>query len=498
MAIKDLTSLCKKGQCQEAYDLAQADIAQQPNNIWAQRGLGWVLYYMVKEDVERRDDDKLLLHLNELMQLPMLNPTDEVMLFDSILWKLAEYVKQQTPNQQHCLSALFSAIRVKEFAPSEAYSHFMKSVLKVDKWSELTHFIAWWDMDKLRPDDYEPVALDNGKKKLMSLAEQLYIAYSKQLLLLKDKDLISGFLPKLEQLMENYPQMIYPGYFYGKLMLALGASREDALRIIVPFVRKKQNEFWAWQLLAEFYPDDAKIQLACLLRAVHCNNPEDFLGRVRMKLVEIYLRNNDKPRAKYHIERVASLYATKGWKVPYEVQCMMREPWMRQVTAESSDGIDYTLQTDNLLFADSNKSLAIALFVDREHKRALLIYGPEQQKMVRLSAIPFKITEGMLLNLYWVPDNDTIKIVRITPNNDNLPCDCTYIKELKGELPKHNVHDFMFLKAQSISCFISPQYVRQHHLKGGETVSVTAALTYNKKKEKWGWSCVRLTIGSNG
>ena len=70
MAIKDLTSICKMGRCQEAYDLAKADMTQQPDNIWTQRGIGWVLYYMVKEDIEQYADDKLLLHLNELMELP--------------------------------------------------------------------------------------------------------------------------------------------------------------------------------------------------------------------------------------------------------------------------------------------------------------------------------------------------------------------------------------------------------------------------------------------
>ncbi len=484
--------MCKTGRCQEAYDLAKADTAQQPNNIWAQRGVGWALYYLIKEDVEQRADNKLLLHLNELMELPLLSATDDAMIFDNILRKLTEYIKQLEPNQQHHLSTLFSTIRVKDFAPSEAYSYFLKSVLKFDKWSELTDFITWWNMDKLRPEDYDPVVLDNGKK-IMSVAEQLYIAYAKQLLLSKDKTLITIFLPKLNQLMENHPEMQYPGYFYGKLMLVLGANRDDALHKIMPFVRKKQKEFWVWQLLAEFYHDDGKMQLACLLKAVHCSCREEFLGRLRMRLAEVYLKSNDKPRAKYHIERVASLYAAKGWNVPYEMQCMLREPWMHQVSSDDTDGLDYIQLTDNLLFTDSHKSLAIIVYVDREHKRVLLIHGFKQKIMVRLSAMPFKVTEGMLLHIYWLPAHENITILKITKTNDSLPADCAYIKELKGKVPERIVNDFIFLRSQSISCFISPQYVKRHHLRGGETVSVLAALTYNKKKGNWGWSCVHLT-----
>ena len=75
----------------------------------------------------------------------------------------------------------------------------------------------------------------------MSLAEQAYIAYSKALLKRNDREKIENFVPKIEKLMEDYPDMMYPGYFCGKLKLAMGVERESALDIIMPFVRKKKN-----------------------------------------------------------------------------------------------------------------------------------------------------------------------------------------------------------------------------------------------------------------
>ena len=43
--IKDITTMCKAGQVQEAYELAKTDLAARPADIWAQRAVGWVLYY---------------------------------------------------------------------------------------------------------------------------------------------------------------------------------------------------------------------------------------------------------------------------------------------------------------------------------------------------------------------------------------------------------------------------------------------------------------------
>ena len=48
----------------------------------------------------------------------------------------------------------------------------------------MVEFFEWWNIDNLMPEDYQPFKMYNGKK-IMSLAEQAYIAYSKALLKLK-------------------------------------------------------------------------------------------------------------------------------------------------------------------------------------------------------------------------------------------------------------------------------------------------------------------------
>ena len=44
--------MCKSGQVADAYGLAKAACEAEPQNVWAQRGVGWVLYYMLKNDVQ--------------------------------------------------------------------------------------------------------------------------------------------------------------------------------------------------------------------------------------------------------------------------------------------------------------------------------------------------------------------------------------------------------------------------------------------------------------
>ena len=52
--IKEITTMCRNGNVVDAYNLAKADYDAAPQNVWAQREMGWALYYLLKEDLENQ------------------------------------------------------------------------------------------------------------------------------------------------------------------------------------------------------------------------------------------------------------------------------------------------------------------------------------------------------------------------------------------------------------------------------------------------------------
>ena len=484
--------MCKAGHVAEAYDLARADCDAAPDNVWAQREMGWALYYMLKNDVERNDHQMFYTHLEELSQLSLLNMKDDAFIFDSLVWKLAEIVKHIPADRTYELDRLFSLISGYDFSPSAGYSYLLKLMLGFETWSRLVEFFEWWNIDKLMPEDYHPFQMDNGRK-VMALAEQAYIAYSKALLKLNDSDRIRNFVPKIEKLMEDYPDMMYPGYFCGKLQLAMGAEREDALNIVMPFVRKKKTEFWVWQLLAEIYKDDKDIQLACLLRAVHCRTQETFLGKVRMKLVSVYAQRRDYARAKYHLDLMTSCYLEQGWRLPYEAQSWMRETWVNTVQSDATDGLDYRQYTDAILARGANRSIAVVTYVDMTRKRASLVYGERKRVNVQLSNLGLKVKEGTMLELQWFPGNDDGIVVAATKFADKDALKgVAYIRSIKGKTSKRDNQAFAFVNGGDVQCFIKPEMVQKQNIRNNDEVTVLAALDYNKGKNSWNWTCVSL------
>jgi hypothetical protein len=490
--IREITTMCKSGQVADAYGLAKAVCEAEPQNVWAQRGVGWVLYYMLKNDVERKERSAFYGHLEELAALDLLTMQTDALIFDNVVWKLAELIKQIPAESTDELDRIYSFLIKYTFIPSTGYSVLLKQLLGFETWNRLVEFFEWWNIDNLMPEDYQPFKMENGRK-VMSLAEQAYIAYSKALLKRNDREKIEDFVPKIEKLMEDYPDMMYPGYFCGKLKLAMGVERESALDIIMPFVRKKKTEFWVWQLLSEFYRGESDVQLACLLRAIHCKTQETFLGKVRMKLVSAYVQRRDYPRAKYHLDQVVRCYVQQGWHLPYELQNWMKESWVNNTQADSSDGIDYMRYTDAILTRGANTSIAIVTYVDYVKKRALVVYAERKRANIPLSNLGVKVKEGTLLELQWTAGTDGSIVVAGSRIVDRQSLKgVSYIQVVEGKISKRENNAFAFIKKGNLQCYIRAEIIQNQHVNDNDDAVVIAVLDYNKKKDSWNWNCVTL------
>ncbi len=89
--IKDITTLGKEGKLLEAYELADVEMTNTPDNVWSQRCMAWALYYLIKNDVDKQD---LLEHLSKLSTLQLITLADDRMIFDNVVWKIAQMIKK--------------------------------------------------------------------------------------------------------------------------------------------------------------------------------------------------------------------------------------------------------------------------------------------------------------------------------------------------------------------------------------------------------------------
>ena len=488
-SLKEILTLCKADQAHKAYELSKVDLEQQLP--WAQREMGWTLYYLMKEDTDANNYQAFVTHLDEFSTLEQLTISDDNIIFENLLFKVAGFVKSHISptgiDSPIKLSAIFSKLRGYTFGPSKGYSFLLQSFIKCDSWQEMTDFIDWWNLGNLTQEDYTPFKMDNGKS-IMSVAEQAFIAQSKALLRLNDLGRIEEFLPLMDDLMEKHPEMTYPGYFYGKLLLSLGSNADDALKVIVPFARKKATEFWVWQLLSDVFVNDQDKQLACLLRSVNSHTQEHFLGKVRIKLATLYIQRNQLDYAKYQIDKVTQCYLSQGWHLPYEVDCWVHQPWITTVTPNSKAPIDYMAITDSILCEGTEEAVAIVTGVDANTRKVTLVYGLKKRVTQRLR---LKVGPGVVLKINYITEPDG-KIRILSSSQSRFPESLDYAKVVEGKVRKRPDKDFAFLKTINGDFFISPNVVRKYSLQDDETVKSLVVFEYNKKKENWDWSCISI------
>ncbi len=489
--IKVITDMCKAGKVQEAYKLAQDNCTAETNSPWAQRALGWALYYIIKADAEVGDFTKLTEHLDELKDLDLLSVDNDSMIYSNVEFQIAAFTKKHiypTDTEANSkLSAFYHRLKDYQCRPSRGHSFLLQTYIKFESWDEMIDFIDWWDLDNLLPEDYTPFETQGGQK-LMTLAERAFIAKSKALLNQNDNGRIEEFLPKLDSLMTNHPQMLYTGYYYGKLLLKLGDNADEALNAIIPFARKKSTEFWVWQLLSDIFTHNKEKQLACLLRAVHCKAKETFLGKVRIKLATIYIQANQLDKAKFHIDAITRCYVSQGWKLPYEVTNWIHQPWIDTTLPNGNASIDYMGITNQILCEGAEEAIAIVTYIDLSTHRTTLIYGSEKKMSYKLR---IKTSVGSILRINYIKETDG-KPKILNALKATLPNALTYIKETEGTISKRENNEYAFLNSPVGPCFLSPVVIQKYNIKNKERVKALIAYDHNKKKNSWNWTCITV------
>lgn len=495
--IGEITALCREGKIEEAEMLASEDFELNPEDAWNHRKVAWAVYYKLKNrGVENFSREDILTSIEKVKSLEKLeaggiNGNSNAIFFDMFLWKIGEYIKKCLPetdfNSFSFMSQVFALLNDYDFESSKGYSFLLQNTLKFNGWNELADFIDWWNLDKLSQEDYDEFVMQNGRK-LMSLAERAYIAQSKALLTLNNRERIESYLPKLEALMDGHPEMLYPGYFYGKMLLALGSGIEEELKVIVPFVRKKKSEFWAWQLLSDVFTNDTEKQIACLLKAISCQRNESFLGKVRIKLASIYIRQRNYASARYHTDIIIQNYVSQGWKLPREVEDWMHEGFLQNVQPNDDAGMDFSAITNRILCEDTQESLAIVTYVDAKNHKASIIYGLRQRTSTKLK---IKTGPGAVLKINYLSNPDgSIDIINAEKGafQENLQ----YAKVVTGNVTKRTEWQFAFLKSGDIKCFIAPNIVSKYNVSDGEQIMSLIVYDYDKKKNSWNWVCLSV------
>lgn len=502
MPFKEVKELRKSGKLEEALIMANQDLEKEPANIWNKRSIAWVYHDYLKENATKENFEKFVDFLNKLKALEL--PADEKMVFDTCAYQIGKLIFN-IAHDEHIDYAKVNLIfeHIKDFhftKPSESYSFLYKAFHKSFKGSRYYYdLFNWWGFSNFSSQDY--LAEEFNNQKSISLVEQAYINYAKTLLSFEKlentalgtgigKKDINSFLPALDEIINKYPEYQYPPYFKAKLLLALG-DEKDVLTNFIPFAKKKRNDFWVWELLADTFQAEDERKIACLCKALSLKTPNEFLINTRQKLTEILIKQNKFQEAKTEIEKILLARNDNNWKIPKQISEWTEQDWFKN-NSSLKDNFSFYKQylksAEEILFADIPEETVVIEFVNENKSIINFVKDKSKHGFFGYSGMIDKPKIGDLISVRFNGEGQDgfYKVLSIKKSSSDSVCNA--IKDFQGNLKMREPASFGFVE----DIFIEPSLIVKHELNKNDLIKGKAILSFNKKKNEWGWKAIEI------
>lgn len=504
----EISQLRIAGKIQEAYIECKTLLAQFSDDRDVRITMAWCLKSLAEKSAKEKDTSRFVEILNELADL-RLAEIGEFSVTNSFSWDikvLFDLLKTEpdtlvsTANQILAISPKLSFAK-----PHKYYSMLGDAFSKVkgrqaSPWPRFTEFMDWFGFDNLRQEDYNRIPLKEPGRSLPSVAERLHSAYYKAL---RDQiesgqineSAIESFLARLTKLNELHPEYQFTLYHKSLLLLALN-RKEEALVAIRPFVKRKQNEFWVWDVLSET-TDNPDIKLSCCCRALLCRTDQKFLGKIHLKTAKLMHTLGYDGNARTEIRVMYKTYQENGWRMLPEAIDLARQPWYQAAVALESNSEFYREHlsaSEEFLFLDTPKIPILITYYNHEKRICNFVTADKKRGFFSTKQIRGRFSKNHIYLVRLesnIVDGRISKVVSYNQVEDIRPYVGVFFKKIEGILRFRDGNSFGFVD----DIYIDQRYFPKG-ISNGSRVTGTAIISYNQRKEAWGWKAVSLKAGS--
>lgn len=503
MTLPEIYNLNRSGEVEKAYAECKKLLDQYPNDRNVRIQMAWCLKSISEQASKNKDVDRIveILHKLSMLNLPEIGELSMANRFSWDILQLLRQLKNETESSINAADKIFEEIKNLQFIkPNKYYTILADAFLNVKgpqdtRWHQIMVFFDWWGFDNFMPEDYNKIPLSNGKSKL-SIVERAYNAYSKSLLQsIEDGDVdvqkIEAFIDRLTDISKRHPEYQYPLYYKSKLALAIN-KKEDALDAIRPFLKRKQNEYWAWDVLSDI-ADDIDLKLSCWCRALLSKTDTKYLVRIRLKLAKLMHELGYDSNASYEIQEYYKTSQLQGWKISQEAIKIAQQEWYQNTQPEESNIDFYKIHlraSEESLFWDMPKIAIFITHYNKEKGMCNFITQDYKQGFFSTKKLGIKIKENDVLLVRLekaVAEGEISKILTVEKKNNVTEYVNLFFKKIDGDLNLKQGCDFGFVD----DIYISQDLIKNDFVNGSPVIG-TAIISYNKKKQTFGWRAITL------
>jgi len=500
MSFKEVKELRTSGKLDEALAMAIADLEADSVNIWNKRSISWVYYAYLKNNTSVSNYGSFLSYIQKIFDLGI-EGDEAVMLNENVAIQLGKVVYSIYKEREvdfNKIDQLFEmSKKIVNGKPSKANSFLIKAFLKGGKtWPKLIDFIDFFGFESFQESDFNSEEFEG--KAISSTVEKYYNAYAKKLID-SSKDMncdreeiqirINSFLPILDTQISKNPEYQFLPYFKAKLLIQIG-KKDQVLAAFLPFAKRKKNDFWVWEVIAETFTKNDENNFACHCKALSLNSPEEYLVGLRKDFAEMLITRRFFAEAKCEIIKLIETRTKKGWKIPNDVIAITNQPWYAS-TIENKNNQSfyskYSLLAEALLFHNIKEEIIVVEFVNYDKNVLNFVKDETKKGFFSYKGLIGKPVIGDVLKVRLDGNgkDDRYQVLTLVKENKlNSPA----LNFFSGKVKKASDKDFAFVD----SYFIEPRLVKKFNLEHEQEINGIAILSFNKLKEKWGWKVIDI------
>jgi tetratricopeptide (TPR) repeat protein len=471
MTFREIDNLRKQGRLEEAYRLARQALENAPEDLWLKRGMGWVLYDLIKRELREVHEEE------EVEQLA-----------DTVNVNLRRVHRYFTEFRQLSLPLEDNVIR----------SQMLRLAVQAQKagWKGFLDFVEWWGLEHLASEDWEPSQTEDGRE-LPCLALRVLYALGRVLRSLPPQDSRVTWI--LEHLQEGLSCYLDDQWLLRSKGFALAklARFNEAREVMIQVLRKNPGEWWRWREMGELLEaDDPEQAIMCYYHACTLERDKGKLVGVYLRLAQLLAAQARYDEAAWCAERARATRESRGWRIPQELQELLDTDWFCTHRNAPEPQIHTerfaTLFLMGIREEDVEYRRAVLDHHNAQKGLAYFLWSPREGTAVRYNRFPEiqKASVGTMAELEIAHHEERTLVIacRLIPFQE-IP---NFAVQVRGRLRRRAGQNHGFVHTDTGErYFVPPKTVGT--LPDGARVEATCVYKYNPERDQESWVVLSLT-----
>ena len=462
---KVVTALRKSGQLDEAWNVGCPAVQESPHDRYLKRAFFWVCYEYIKR-------------------------------IQTTITQRGKANGNYLPNQTEADGINFYLDWVNWLdIPPGGYEHrnlLLTFQRNLDTFPKLVLLLFSCRQGLFEPSDKQPYQTDKGESSSLMLTFARKVAKcwlanneARQINLTE----LRQFFSQLRREAGDRQNMIWLDYDEAKCLVSAGDFSE-ARAFIIPVLRKKQSESWAWGALAATYAhENPETAISLYAHGLNHSHDETFALRLLKGIAPLLASRGYTQQASMCVHRAVNCYELNGWNIKQDLIQLQQQTWFDAAAnvAELKGFLRQKAQGAlDMLHGPAQKAYGLVVNLHKSGKGLHLYLSTRESISVPLRLIKNrimpKVGDYLLVTLAEDNDDKTVLAAEIC-EPQKLPAVETYRDQLR-------VTDKGF-------GFVGDTFVPPFLIKDGmdmQTVEILRYQDFDKKKGRLGWRALTIDV----